>query len=75
MLEVNIISPTEIIFEGEAESVILPGEYGVFEVLVYHKPVLSRLIQGIIDIDGKSFPILRGVVKAENNKVTAIVER
>lgn len=75
MLDVNIVSPTEVIFKGEAESIIMPGEYGVFEVLAYHKPVLSRLIQGIIDVDGKSFPILRGVVKAENDKVTAIVEK
>ncbi|MFC1645942.1 hypothetical protein ACFL2Y_02055 [Candidatus Omnitrophota bacterium] len=75
MLEVTVISPRKIVFKGQAISVILPGEYGVFEVLLFHKPLLSRLLQGRIDIDGRSIPILRGVAKVEENKVTAIVEQ
>ena len=75
MLDVTVISPRETVYKGQANSVILPGEYGVFEVLLFHKPLLSRLIEGMIDIDGQSYSILRGVVKVEENRVTAIVER
>ncbi|MFC1709568.1 hypothetical protein ACFL2J_05910 [Candidatus Omnitrophota bacterium] len=75
MLDVTIISPRQMVFKGQANGVILPGEYGVFEILLFHKPLLSRLIGGRIDIDGNSYPILRGVVKVEQNRVTAIVER
>ena len=75
MLDVTVISPSQMVYKGQANSVILPGEYGVFEILLFHKPLLSRLIEGIIDVDGKSIPIARGVVKVEQNRVTAIVEQ
>lgn len=75
MLEVTLISPSQIVFKGQAKTVILPGEYGVFEVLLFHKPIMSRLLKGRIEIDGKSFPILRGVAKVQDNQVTAIVEQ
>lgn len=75
MLDVTIISPREVVFKGQAKSVICPGDYGVFEILLFHKPLLSRLLEGRIEVDGRSFPIKRGVVKVEENKVTAIVQR
>ena len=75
MLEVTLISPSKVVFKGQAKTVILPGEYGVFEVLLFHKPIMSRLLKGRIEVDGQSFPILRGVVKVQENQVTAIVEQ
>ncbi len=75
MLEVIIVSPGGIIFKGQAKSVILPGEFGVFEILLFHKRILSRLIRGSIDVDGKAFPILRGVVKVDKNAVFAVIEQ
>jgi F-type H+-transporting ATPase subunit epsilon len=75
LLDVTILSPKEILFEGQAKSIIFPGEQGVFEVLAYHKPLLSRLISGIMLVDDKSFPIRRGIVKVNKNKVTVIVEQ
>ena len=75
MLEVTLISPGKVVFKGQAKTVILPGEYGVFEVLLFHKPIMSRLLKGRIEVDGQSFPILRGVVKVQENQVTAIVEQ
>ena len=73
-LDVTVLSPIEVIFEGKAKSIILPGEEGVFEVLPFHKRILSRLISGRLFIDEQSFPIKRGVVKVNQNKVTVIVE-
>lgn len=73
-IDVLITTPQGIIFEGRAESAILPGEWGVFEVLPYHKPLLSRLISGIIIVENKRLEIRRGVVQVKGNKVTAIVE-
>ena len=74
MLNVTIISPGRVIFEGEAETVILPGEAGVFEVMSYHRPLLSRLIKGNLFVDGSSLSIHRGVAKVDADSVTAIVE-
>jgi len=74
MLNVTIMSTIKIIFRGQAESVILPGDTGVFEVLSYHKRVMSRLLKGSIEVDGKNFPIERGVVKVDRNHVLAVIE-
>lgn len=73
-LDVTVLSPREIIFEGQAKSIILPGEEGVFEVLPFHKRMLSRLISGKLFIDEQSFPVKRGMVKVNQNRVTIIVE-
>ena len=74
MLNVTIMSTIKIIFKGEAESVILPGDTGVFEVLSFHKRVLSRLLKGIIEVDGREFPIARGVAKVDRNNVMVVIE-
>jgi F-type H+-transporting ATPase subunit epsilon len=73
-LEVSILNPREIIFEGEAKSLIVPGEQGVFELLSFHKRILSRLISGTLVLDGQSIYIKRGVIKVNQNKVTILVE-
>jgi F-type H+-transporting ATPase subunit epsilon len=74
MLDVCVLNPKQVIFEGPARSVILPGEEGVFEVLSFHKRLLSRLISGILFVDNQKFDIRRGVVKVNQNKVVIIVE-
>jgi F-type H+-transporting ATPase subunit epsilon len=74
MLNVVIISPEKIIFEGQAEKVILPGEQGTFEVLTFHKNLLSRLLSGSVIVDGRTFSIQRGIVKVKDNTVTIISE-
>jgi F0F1-type ATP synthase epsilon subunit len=74
LLEVSLLSPKEVIFEGKAKSVILPGEQGVFEILPFHKRLLSRLVSGTLFIDEQEFSIKRGVVKVNQNKVAIIIE-
>jgi F0F1-type ATP synthase epsilon subunit len=63
-----------VIFEGMARGVIVPGEQGTFEVLPFHKRMLSRLVTGDIFIDEKAFPIRRGIIKVDRNSVTIIAE-
>lgn len=74
MFDVSILSPAEVIFEGKAKSVIVPGEEGVFEVQSFHKRTLSRLISGIIFVDETPIRIKRGAIKVNQNQVTVIVE-
>ena len=69
-----ILTLDKVIFEGKGKSVILPGEKGVFEVLPYHKNLLTRLVKGPMVLDGRTIPIRRGVVKVGMNEVTIIVE-
>ena len=72
--DVLIATLDRVIYEGKGKSLILPGENGVFEVLPYHKKLLSRLKQGPVVLDGQPFPIRRGVAKVGPTEVTVIVE-
>lgn len=74
MLNVLFLSPEEILFEGKAERVILPGEQGTFEVLSFHKGLFSRLLSGSVVVDGRIFSIRRGMAKVKDNNVTIISE-
>lgn len=73
-MDVLILNSKEVLFEGRAKSLILPGEAGVFEIMPYHKDIVSRLVSGILFLDNEEIPIKRGIVQAHKNKVTVIVE-
>jgi len=68
------MSTIKVIYKGQAESVVLPGDTGIFEVMSFHKRVLSRLLKGNVDVDGQQFPIARGVAKVDKNDVMIVVE-
>ena len=74
MLQVTIMSPEQVLFEGQATKVICPGEQGVFEITALHHSIVSRLLPGLIVIDDQAVPIHRGVVRVADDTVTAIVE-
>ena len=73
-IDVKILNPTGMIFEGKTRYISMPGEAGVFEVLPFHKPLLTRLISGTILVNKKSIPIKRGIAKVDESNVTVIVE-
>ena len=73
-LDAIVLSPKEVIFEGKVSSMIVPGEQGVFEILPFHKRIISRLISGTLLINGQGFPIRRGIVKVNKNRVIIILE-
>jgi len=74
LLKVKILSPQEVLFEGQAKSVTFPGEQGVFEVLPFHKRLISRLVAGTLFVDEQAISIKRGVVQVDQNNVSAVVE-
>lgn len=74
LLDVSILNLSRVVFEGQAGRVIVTGEEGVFEVLPFHKRIISRLITGSVMVDQQSFPIRRGIIKANQNTVTIILE-
>ncbi len=74
LLDVTVLNPEKVVFQGKAERMVLPGESGVFEILPFHKQLLSRLLTGTIIIDEQMIPIYRGVVQVGGNSVTVIME-
>ena len=45
-LHLNIVSPEKELFNGEVESVTLPGTMGSFSILPQHAPIVSSLGTG-----------------------------
>lgn len=73
-LEVLLTTPEGVLFEGRAHHLMVPGEQGVFEVLPYHKPLMSRIFRGEVTVDDRSFPVQRGIIQVLLNHVVAILE-
>lgn len=74
-MQVKILNPKHVLFEGEAKSVFLPGDLAEFELLDFHVPIVSLLRPGRVVIDGgRRIPIKRGMVKFDNNECMILVE-
>jgi F-type H+-transporting ATPase subunit epsilon len=69
----------EHLFDGDAESVTLPGAEGVFTVLANHMPFVSELKKGearVKTIEGgvQTYSIHEGgVAEVSNNQVTVLL--
>lgn len=66
-----------VMFEGDANAVIVPGMDGVFEISHDHIPVCSKIGAGNIKLvdKGESFHIDGGICIFENNKLSIFVSR
>jgi F-type H+-transporting ATPase subunit epsilon len=78
-LQVDIVTPKEMVFTGYADSVTLPGSKSSFEVLKDHAPLVSSLDIGHIKISANGtlenvFATSEGFVEISDNKVSVIVE-
>jgi F-type H+-transporting ATPase subunit epsilon len=49
-MKLQILTPEKTVFDGEAESVLVPGAAGSFEVLKGHAPILSSLAVGDVRV-------------------------
>lgn len=74
MLKLKIVSPERVEFDGEVESVTVPGTLGNFEVLTGHAPIISSLQKGVVEYDGKQLPVTGGFVAVQKNEVSVCVE-
>lgn len=70
-----VMSPNNLLYENEVQSVFLNGDIGEFELLAYHYSLLGVLKKGDIIINGKErIPISGGVVKFFANECIIMVE-
>jgi F-type H+-transporting ATPase subunit epsilon len=78
MLQLKIVSPEKIEFDGAVESVLVPGSMGQFEILKDHAPIISTLQKGTVEFvtaEGKtSIEIQGGFVEVQKNVVSVCVE-
>lgn len=76
---VEVITPSNAAYKGEAVSVTVPGTNGNFQVLYNHAPIISSLEIGIVKIkvtenDEKMFSVSGGTVEVLNNKILILAE-
>jgi F-type H+-transporting ATPase subunit epsilon len=75
----KVISPQEIIYEGEVVLVQLPGSMGSFEILHNHAPIIARIDHGklkIIDEQRNKFylEVNSGVVEVKDNHIIVLTD-
>jgi F-type H+-transporting ATPase subunit epsilon len=73
----EILTPEKKLFQGEVNSVKLPGVSGAFELLENHAPIISALGEGVIELkQGNNITrvtIEDGFIECLNNKVVVLV--
>lgn len=78
-MNVEIITPDENIFRGEASLVQLPGVDGLFEILHNHAPMIAALGKGQVKVKKPDntfdyFDIDGGVLEVKENKILVLAE-
>lgn len=78
-MQVQLITPEKILFEGAASYVQVPGALGEFGVFPGHEPLISTLSPGMVAIElsngeKREFPVASGVAEVLPERVTLLVE-
>lgn len=79
MFNLSIVTPEQIIFEGQIYSLYLPGGLGYLEILSHHAPLITLVHSGkliITDKDRKKwlYHISGGVLEFSNNQGTLLAD-
>ena len=77
--DLTIISAESKVFEGEVESVLVPGMVGDFLVLSNHAPCISSIRPGFLEFaEGTSkkqrYFVSGGIIEVINNTVSVLVD-
>ena len=78
-LNLEVVTPSGLIFNGKAVEVTLPGEEGEFGVLPHHAALTTLLKAGVVDIEKEdksveSIVVNWGVVQVDETKVVVLVD-
>lgn len=49
-MNIKILTPESVVFEGDIESVLLPGKNGEFHIMKNHAAIVSSLIGGKVKL-------------------------
>jgi len=75
-LNVRVITPDKVVWDANAEEIILPSSTGQLGILTDHAPLLTALDIGVmrLKVDGNwtSIVLMEGFAEVEENKVTIL---
>lgn len=77
-MKVRIAKVGELLFEGEALSLNLPGTEGDMTILPQHSPLIATLRAGTVYVTDtkkqtQTFEIEKGLVEISNNEVIVLL--
>lgn len=76
-LRVKVIAPDTIVWDAEAEEIILPSSTGQLGILTRHIPLLTALDVGVMRVrikkEWKPIILLGGFAEINDNNVTILV--
>lgn len=71
----TILSPKNLIFEDDIQSLFIIGDRNEYELLAYHYPLIGLIKKGDIVINWqKEIPIRSGILRFFANECTILVE-
>ncbi|HRR39337.1 MAG TPA: ATP synthase F1 subunit epsilon [Candidatus Paceibacterota bacterium] len=73
---VNILSLNKILYQGEAESLTVPGAKGTLTVLPHHAPLITFLEKGKLKLKKEKelfFEIEKGILEVTPSEVNVLV--
>ncbi|NQU82218.1 MAG: ATP synthase F1 subunit epsilon [Bacteroidetes bacterium] len=78
-MNLEILTPEKMVFEGTVELVKVPGTKGSFAILNMHAPIISTLEKGEVKVKKSEnheqiFTISGGVVEVRDNKIIILAE-
>lgn len=78
-MQLQLITPEKILFEGEAAYISVPGMLGDFGVLPGHAPFVSTLKEGTVMVDlasgeKKTFAVASGIAEVLPEKCVLLVD-
>jgi F-type H+-transporting ATPase subunit epsilon len=78
-LDLRVVSPTETLFEGEVNALVLPAWDGKVGIWPGHAPYIALLGAGMLEADLGSegrerFFVRRGVARVDRDRVTVLSE-
>ena len=76
-LQIRVIAPDKIVWDANAEEVILPSSTGQLGILTKHIPLLTALDIGVMRVrinkEWQPIILLGGFAEVEDNKITILV--
>jgi F-type H+-transporting ATPase subunit epsilon len=78
-VNLEVITPEKTLYQGEVNSIHVPGSKGSFTVLKNHAPIISTLEKGVLSIVTKenrseSIEIEGGIIEVKKNKIIVLAD-
>lgn len=80
MLNVSVISPEAVLYEGTTDSIVAPAFDGQVGILSGHAPMMTLLGKGVLRLSEsgageRKFSVEGGFLQVADNVVRAVTER